>query len=174
MNPHHIKPANNSSGFSLIEVLITVVVLSIGLLGLASLQANSMQMNREAFMRTQAILLAYDMADRMRANMVAVASNDYHLPGSGSAVGACKSKGAVCTPAQMAQNDAYEWSQTLARHLPSGEGVVCRDADPTDGTSASSPGCDGGANSLYAIKIWWDRNRDGNLDSDPLYISFQP
>ncbi|HLE93281.1 MAG TPA: type IV pilus modification protein PilV, partial [Sulfuricaulis sp.] len=55
-------------GFSLIEVLVALLVLSIGLLGLAALQTTSLQYNTGSYFRTQATFLAYDIIDRMRAN----------------------------------------------------------------------------------------------------------
>jgi type IV pilus modification protein PilV len=64
-------------GFSLFEVLIALVVLSVGLLGLASLQTNTLKFNQGAYLRTQATNLAYDMADRMRANRAAAIANAY-------------------------------------------------------------------------------------------------
>ncbi len=59
--------ARHQEGATLIEVLIAIVVLSIGLLGLAGLQATSVQSNHSAYQRSQATLLGYDLADRMRA-----------------------------------------------------------------------------------------------------------
>lgn len=58
---------HRAKGSTLLEVLVSIVVLSIGLLGLAGLQATSMKSNHSAYMRSQATLLAYDLADRMRA-----------------------------------------------------------------------------------------------------------
>ena len=60
---------NRSHGFSMIEVLVTLLVLSIGLLGLAAMQVRSIKNTHSAYLRSQATYLAYDMLDRMRANM---------------------------------------------------------------------------------------------------------
>jgi len=57
-----------TSGFTLIEVLIAVLVLGIGLLGVAGLQSVALSMNQGSYVRTQATVLARDIADRMRAN----------------------------------------------------------------------------------------------------------
>jgi type IV pilus assembly protein PilV len=62
----------------------------------------------------------------------------------------------------MAQNDIAEWQQSLTALLPNGQGVVCLDAVPIEAEAASTPAapsCNGGT--TYAIKIWWDDNRDG-------------
>lgn len=161
------------SGFTMIEVLIAVLVLSIGLLGLAGLQAASLRNNHSAYLRSQATLLAYGIGDRMRANQAEVAGGTgynmsaYSIP---SAVPACNSGG--CSPANMAQNDLYEWETTLARELPNGKGVVCLDSSPDDGTPAS-PACSGGGN-VYAIKIWWTDSRDPAAPPQLFATAFRP
>ena len=170
-------------GFTLIEVLIAVLVLSIGLLGLAALQTSGLGMNHSAYLRSQATILAADMADRMRANRAGVDSFAYHLPAS-TAHAACTSTGG-CTTAELAENDMSEWTTNLATALPGGTGIVCRDSNPNDGASAASPSCSGGGG-VYAIKIWWrdDRNTvsaatncDGSVNATGMQcfiVSFQP
>ena len=59
---------NKNTGFTLIEVLIAMIILAVGLLGLAGLQATSLRNNQSAYNRSVATQLAYDIADRMRAN----------------------------------------------------------------------------------------------------------
>ncbi|MCX7101946.1 MAG: type IV pilus modification protein PilV, partial [Methylobacter sp.] len=63
-----------TAGFTLIEVLIAMLVLAVGLLGLAGLQATSLKSNQSAYNRSQATQLAYDLADRMRANVAGAAT----------------------------------------------------------------------------------------------------
>lgn len=72
MNNH-----SNHSGFTLIEIMVTIVVMSIGFLGLAGLQATALRSNSGATLRTQAVLYANDMAERIRANPVAVTNNQF-------------------------------------------------------------------------------------------------
>lgn len=129
-------------GFTLLEVLIAVVVLSIGLLGLAGLQAAGLRNNQGAYLRTIATQQAYDMADRMRANPTAVTGGSYDgISGTGSDPG-CITAG--CTPAQMAQYDVYEWNTTNQNALPTGKGTVTRVA----------------AN-RFTITVMWDDARTG-------------
>lgn len=103
-------------GFTLIEVLVAMVVLSIGLLGLAGMMATTMRNNHSAYHRTQATWMAYDMLDRIRANReVALAgSNNYNI--------------AVATPAPAsttpAGEDLVDWKGRLAANLPGGDGAV--------------------------------------------------
>lgn len=135
----------------MLEVLISIVVVSFGILAFAGLQATGMYVNNSSLLRTKATVLAYEMADRMRANQPAVASGAYSaMTGNASSPG-CVSTG--CTPAGIAQNDYYEWTTDLANELPGGVGVVCLDSAPDTGTPAN-PQCDGAGN-VYAIKVWW-------------------
>ncbi len=112
-------------GFSLLEVLIAVLVLSIGLLGLAGLQATSLRYNHDAQLRGQASLLAYDMADRLRANRDAAVAGNYD--GTHTAT-ACQDN---FTPAggAVAARDLDEWRQSLGCLLPDAQGVVSRNGD---------------------------------------------
>ena len=155
------RPGSGAAGFTLLEVLVAVVVLSVGLLGLASLQVNGLRFNHSAYMRTQATLLAQELADRMRANRPGFDANTYDNPSAVvvAPVLACRTA-AGCTAAQMAQNDIAEWQQALAALLPNGQGVVCREVVPIEAASTpAAPDCGGG--NTYAIKIWWDDDRDG-------------
>lgn len=151
------------------EVLVTVVILSIGLLGIAGLQATALRNNHSAYLRTQATLLSYDIADRMRANMVAVGSGSYNIPNATS-VASCSTE-AGCSTDQMAQNDAWQWRQSIALLLPQGVGTVCLDSSPNDGNGVAAPACSGNG-SIYVIKIWWDDDHSGNLKR--FVMSFQP
>ena len=107
-----------SRGFSLIEVLITILIFAIGLLGLAALQAVSMRSNQSANFRTQATALAYMMIDRMRANGEAVLRGDYL---AGMTAGSCSAAPAD-TP--IAAHDIAAWRQQLACQLPDGRGAI--------------------------------------------------
>ncbi len=163
-----------SAGFSLLEVLVALLVLSIGLLGIAGLQVVSLRSNHGAYLRGKAVLSAYDMADRMRANSLAVtdlAGNDvgfYNSVGGNYAGSANKncvqtatSAAIACTVAQMAAHDAFEWGQNLvgAQGLPSGTGTVCIDNTPDDGTAAA-PACDN-TGGIYVVKVWWSEIEQG-------------
>jgi len=152
------------SGFTLIEVLVSVIVLSIGLVGVATLQAVSLQNNQSAFMRSQASALAYDLADRMRSNVLTADSNLYD-PGTAATITTCKTA-VGCTPQQLAQNDLAEWNAAIGTYLPMGEGFVCIDSTPNDGADATSPECDGTGTQL-SVKIWWDDDRDGAINVTP-------
>lgn len=122
------------AAFTLFEVLIAMLILSIGLLGLAGLQAAGMRNNNDAYMRSQASVLAYDMADRIRTNRAA----DYIAPlPNGTEVTACLSSPG-CTPGSMAQHDIFEWQTAIGASLPLGAGTIT---------------LNGG---VYTISVSWD------------------
>ena len=114
------------AGFTLIEALVAVVVLGIGLSGMAGLQILSFRSGQQAYQRTQASLLAYDIVDRMRANVPAVLAGDYDT-GFGDNVSAlelCFGITADCTPAEFADHDRRMWRRALNTSLPGGSGAV--------------------------------------------------
>lgn len=111
-----LKQRKFSRGISLIEVLVTVVILSIGLLGLAGLQANSLRNNHSAYLRSQATYLSYEIIDRMRANRVEAVDNENYDIALGSTTP--KSAGTTLTKA-----DVSAWKTSLGI-LPLGDGSV--------------------------------------------------
>lgn len=109
-----LAKSRTTAGFTLLEVLIAVLVLAIGLLGMASLVLQSMKSNQSSYQRTQASLLAYDMAERLRINSPIATSGNSYVITSTSAPGTnpgCASSS--CTRAQTAQQDVYEWKKAV-------------------------------------------------------------
>ncbi|WP_045223697.1 type IV pilus modification protein PilV [Methyloterricola oryzae] len=152
-----------NGGFTLLEVLVSVLVLAIGLLGMAALQMTGLSNNYSAYLRSQATQIAYDLADRMRANPAGVFAANYNNPSMPSSAPTCTD----CTPADMASRDFYEWRQAITTILPGGTGVVCVDATPT--TAA----CDGTGN-IYAIKVTWTDRENGAAVTKTFVTSFWP
>lgn len=105
-------------GVSLVEVLMAVLIFSIGLIGLAGLLVMSTRSNQTAFVRTQLTFLASSMADRMRANPVGLWNKKYDdaYPVTGTAP-TCDTT-AACNPADVAKRDKILWSTQLATFLP--------------------------------------------------------
>ncbi|MCB1773873.1 MAG: type IV pilus modification protein PilV [Gammaproteobacteria bacterium] len=164
---HH---RHGSRGFTLLEVLVSLLVLSIGLIGVAGLQLLGVSNSRDAYFRTQAVMLSYDISDRMRANQDAVDSASYS-GNAGTLNSNCRST-TGCTPAQMAGDDVALWKLALAA-LPGGEGVVCIDSTFDDGSGEGSPACDGVGNQ-YAVKVWWDDDRNAATDKERLVTVVVP
>jgi type IV pilus assembly protein PilV len=182
-----MRARTREHGFSMLEVMVAVLILSFGLLGLAGLQALSLKSNVSAAQRSIATQLAYDMADRMRANQASVLSGDYNYAQySGTGVAGTNTTACLsvsgCTSTQLAQEDVYEWNQQICLQLPQSTacnttgpwGVVCLDSTPNDGTPAS-PACDGVAGASWVAKVWWidDRN-DPTLPLKRWVTTFTP
>jgi type IV pilus assembly protein PilV len=151
---------NKNAGFTLIEVLIAMVVLAVGLLGLAGLQANSLRNNQSAYNRSQATQLAYDMADRIRANLADAnnLANSAYVASTIAALQSTCNSSPGCTPALMAQNDRAIWNANIIDALGSlGTGSVTVDA----------------ATRIFTITINWTENRDENSDGVSDITSFQ-
>ncbi len=143
------------TGFTLIEVLIAMLIMSLGLLGLAALQAIGLRNNQSAYHRSQATQLAYDMADRIRANVAEAnngAASTYITqdPASATEQANCATVSGMCTPVNIAENDLYLWNAAISNSniLPLGVGSIT-----VNGT-------------VFSIIINWDDNHDGVVDSD--------
>jgi type IV pilus assembly protein PilV len=110
-SPRHAR------GITLVEILVAVLVLAIGLLGLAGLQTQSLNFNHSAYLRSQATFMAYDIIDRMRANRDAAIAGNYDI-----------AIGAAGTAGTLAGDDLVAWKTSLATLLPNGDGSVARAA----------------------------------------------
>lgn len=108
--------SRRQTGASLLEILVALTIVSIGLLGLAGMQANGVRNNAGAFLRSQAMQFAYDMTDRMRANRSAARSGSYNLSISDDAPAG----------ATVPDVDRAQWLADLAT-LPSGDGAISVD-----------------------------------------------
>jgi type IV pilus assembly protein PilV len=107
------------TGFSLIEVLVTLVIISFGMLGIAGVIINGLKNNNSSYARTQASILANDIIDRMRANKTTAEASTYpyNLALTASPNGA-----------GVPLNDLTEWRASLATAMPAGTGSVAMDA----------------------------------------------
>lgn len=171
-----------SGGFTLLEVMVALVVMSVGLLSLAGMQVIGLRTNHSAYMRTQATILSYDIVDRMRANIgvpggYGVQGGDYDQPTVSGSAGvehtACEAPTGSC---QMAEHDLFKWNQAIADILPNGQGIVCIDDTPEDGVP-NLPVCSGTGSAnpdmaMYTIKIWWSDDQSGNFQR--FSTSFRP
>lgn len=142
---NHSYTFNDQKGIGLIESLITLLVISIGLLGIAALQITSLKQSTSSQAHSQAVWFSYEMTDRINANRGAFdqyigidTNNSYSMDCSASA----------CTPAQMVDADAKIWSD-LVKTLPDGRGVITQ---PVAGT--------------LQVSVMWD---DGSDESNCIY-----
>jgi type IV pilus assembly protein PilV len=129
MNTLIYRPPTRESGFTIIEVLVALLVMSVGLMGLASLQVVGLQNTQGGAQRSQAAFLAYDITDRMRSNTAAVTAGGYNYVGEPGAaadegVANCIGIAANCTVTQLAAFDLAQWQTLLGTHLSNGFGAI--------------------------------------------------
>lgn len=145
------QPHSPNHGFTLLEVLIAIVVLSFGLLGLAGIQAVGIKNTSDANARTLAIQQAYDMADRIRANAVGAAAGAYDsIAATIPADPGCISSG--CSATQLRDYDQRFWNTNNQNMLSSGKGTVAV-ANDASGVPTAIP------NKQYLITVMWNENR---------------
>ncbi|MEC9341425.1 MAG: type IV pilus modification protein PilV [Pseudomonadota bacterium] len=111
------------AGFTLIEVLVALFIFSVGLLGLAGMMGQSLRSNHDAYVRTQASILAYDMMDRMRADAGNVLLYQGADPDPDDLT--------ACDPVNVSPlNERVCWHDAVKASLPGGSAVV--DENPDD------------------------------------------
>lgn len=139
-----------AGGFSLIEVMIAVAIVTIGLLGLAGLQARAHQAEVESFARAQALLMLQDMSDRISTNLANARDGQYAAPLLGVPGTDVFFSGGVCAGADTLQNDLCEWDRGL-------KGASEQQGTVAVGAVANARGCIefDDANDRYVVSVAW-------------------
>ncbi len=143
----------SGKGFTLIEVLIALLILTVGLLGMATLMMSSLQSSQGAYLRSQASVQAYDLIERMRANSSqAITTNNYTLAADATATAdpECGTSDDGCTPSDQAQQDLHDWRAALEAGIPGATAVIARQ----NGNE-------------YTITIEWAEHASADADNDP-------
>jgi len=160
--------ALRASGFSLIEVLVSIVVLSFGLLGMVGMQSAALQSNREARTQSSAVFLARELAETIRGNksegIKAPPDNPYlgsfSSPMAATTSSYCLSVAtgtAACTDAtEIANAQLTDWLARVDAELPGARVETCLDSTPFDSNGLPRWACDG-TGSTVVIKIGWTR-----------------
>lgn len=158
-----------AAGFTLIEVLVAVFVLAVGIVGAAGTQLVALRTRQQSALMSDAVQLASDFADRMRAN----ARVDSYLQtrydaasdGAPSPPSPICDANAACGNAELARFDIYELEQALHARFPGGRVVVCRDASST----AVAWACSAAAGAPVVIKLGWrGKEPDGAPVQEPV------
>lgn len=167
------KPLTSSNnGFSLIEVLVALAVLSLGLLGLAALQTNALRANQEDYYRIQIMNAAEQMADTVRVNWLDSDSDGTPNEYTGLSLtetDSCRTLSG-CTPQEMVEDSLWLIQESLKNEIPFIKAHVCQDSTLNDASqpvpdNTNPPAesdfpndtkakCDASGNQV-AIKIWW-------------------
>lgn len=167
----------SSAGFSMIEVLVSIVVLSFGLLGMVGLQAASLRANRDARLQSTAIVMAREFAEMMRGNkdvaLLALA-NPYLLAKQSSPLTAptptyclaAVSTGPCATTTAAAQSEVTDWLARLDAELPGATVAVCRDSSPYDANGLPLWACTStNATDPIVVKIGWTISSKNSADT---------
>ena len=150
-----------SKGFSLVEVLIALIVMSVGMLGIAGLYVQSMQAGRSSMLRHHAVTLAGDIADRIRANPSAGAA----YTAAAGADNNCVAQNTDCTIAEMAANDIFLWQQQANDFLP----------PMGDGSQQVIIVFSAGNPPSYQITVRWDEpTPDGSVPQYSITVPVNP
>ncbi|MCI0667420.1 MAG: type IV pilus modification protein PilV [Methylococcaceae bacterium] len=179
-------PKPKSSGFTLVEVLIAVVILSVGMLGLMGLQTVGLRQNHSSQTRSYAVEFINELADRMRANRAGVDANNYAvdplpaplptpptLPADPrfDCINSYPGGGTLCDPAQMAQADLFAWKTSADFMFPQSQttvtctdsqdpGFIDADGDGINDADTDGDGCTDG--SLFVVSLSWVDDRSPN------------
>ena len=178
--PAHLARPSIQRGFSLLEVLISILVLSFGILGAAGLQASSLQVTREARLQASAMRLAEELGEMMRSNKglatnLSASPNPYVFDAEAGDTPFTKpncgypTSSNPCTTAQdIAQRDLYEWWERVQgmedeadmprvrNELPGARVVICQDTALYDASHLPQWTCNDTGGTLV-VKIGWTR-----------------
>lgn len=142
------------SGLSMIEILITILILAVGFLGVAGMQLLNLKTVNNTQYRTLATLHAYDMAERMRTNVDGVSGGFYEISTRPSSASSCT----TCTAQQLAEMDAYQWNNQIRVY---GSSPSVADLPNGQGTVANVSGTD-----FYDITVsWQEQSRDSGVQA---------
>lgn len=134
-------------GFTLVEAMVSLVVLSVGMIGIAALYSQGLSAGRTAQYRTQAVNLTADMADRIRSNRLGLGAYaglplNFNCDPAGGG-------GFDCTPAQMASHELFTWNQQVQQILPNGQWQIQFNA--------------GALPPSYTLTLLWDEVSQGQI-----------
>ena len=169
MNTTRPVVRRKNKGVGLLEVLITIVLMSIGFLAAASMQVQGLRVSQSAYYQSQAYFLANDMINRMRTNAEAVASGEYKeiITSADSINPNCANQ--ACTPKKIAEQDVYEWgsylhlrtdAENFVPALPSSESVQAL------GTVVSVD------EDIWSVQLIWSEIVRGDVQSQTLSVNF--
>ena len=151
------QPLAKTKGFTLLEVMIAMVIFSIGLLGLAGIQAVAIQNNNSAYTRTVSMQLAYNMTDVIRASTdsrgnISTSYDSISTAIPSTAPSTCVHESATtapnCTNTALAAFEIYHWKKRIEKELASGLGSISKSGD------------------VYTITIMWDDERTGAIGTN--------
>lgn len=147
-----LRSNRRTRGISMVEALVALVIMSVGMLGIAGLYLSSLQAGRSANLRMQAVNLVSDLGDRIRANKRGVANYQASATATGKS-NDCATK--TCSAAEIAENDLFIWKQAITAALPAN----------ANGQVAYTAGAATVPNRCTIMVVW----REAGADADSTY-----
>ncbi|MES2741766.1 MAG: type IV pilus modification protein PilV [Pseudomonadota bacterium] len=169
--------ASGRGGFTLIEVLVAMLLLSLGLISSSAMQSTALRTRQQSALLSNAVQLAAAMAERMRANTLQMAASDAANPylnvhydatvdGEPESAPPCFAP-ANCSSFDLARVDLYDIKRQVAHSMPGGQLVICRDASAWDPAAhALRWACDHAAHGPVVIKLGWRAKAAGGARAD--------
>ncbi len=177
-----MKMRKRSQGFTLIEVLIAILIISIGALGFTKSQFSALQTASDAALRTTATVMVEDMVARIEAN----AGDSLQGLNSGYQTGPAtlntdclSSTGTFCQGNAMALHDLADWNNLIANYFPADSGaigIVCLDQNPGNAANACSPPSANPNPIVFTVKILWNswQNRGTSIYDQSVVATVEP
>lgn len=172
---------SQTDGFSLVEVLVSIMVLAVGVIGAAGMQVTALRTAQQSGLQSTGLQLAAELADRMRANdeQMRRADGDNVFVGLDyqATEGAPDAPSAdcfvrACSAHEQAEFELYGWLQRVRDSLPGARAVVCRDSTPWDDASGRLTWtCDEEGSGSLVIKIGWATREHGSQQETTEYES---
>jgi type IV pilus assembly protein PilV len=147
-----MRALTRARGLTLIECMVAVVVLAIGLLGMAGLILRGLRAGHDALLRTQAVNLVTDMAERIRANPAAAGAYDCAsytgVPSTHNCAATDAAAGANCTASELAEDDLARWQDAARAALPLAQARCAANVEYTAASAIDAP-------ALYRVGVSW-------------------
>lgn len=145
---YQIKVSRRECGFSMLEVLVSLVLIAIALLGMAGLQFSALKLSKGAIFRTQAVLLSQEIAERIESNKIGATTGNYAVPtvSSTPATAGTNCVSTTCDSTQLAAFDLAVWQARIAATLPGSSWQI---SNPVAGNP-----------STYSVVVNWQDRRD--------------
>ncbi len=168
---HSTSSHSKQRGVGLIEILITVVLLSVGFLAAAQMQVQGMRFSQSAYFQSQAYFLTSDMIDRMRSNRDGVADGHYNNLTTDASLLSPGCESNPCSPALLARQDLFDWSAKL--HSMQGDSNFIPSLPSSDVVSAKGSITQLGGG-IYEVRMEWSEIIEGEEKSGFVKINFAP
>ncbi|MGQ7844110.1 type IV pilus modification protein PilV [Granulosicoccus sp. 3-233] len=164
-----VRGPGGQRGVGLIEILVAVIIMSLGFLAAARMQVEGMRFSQSAYYQSQAYFLASDMIDRMRSNIAGV--QDGHYSGQSTSASASNPNCTVieCNPLGIARQDLFDWSSSL--HAMQGGSGFTPALPGSDTTPAKGEILDIG-DGVFAVVMQWSEVINGENDLQTLRVQF--